>query len=43
MILTNTILVVGFIACIIALACVWAYGIHDMHEKHPDYKGEDFL
>lgn len=26
-----------------ALSVGWASGIHEMKEKHPDYKGEDFL
>jgi hypothetical protein len=30
-----------FIAAVISIA--WASGIHEMKEKHPDYKGEDFL
>jgi len=25
------------------LAWAWVKGISDMKEKHPDYKGEDFL
>lgn len=25
------------------IAIGWASGIHEMNEKHPDYKGEDFL
>ena len=35
-----TILMVAFIAL---LAWAWVKGIDDMNEKHPDYKGEDFL
>jgi hypothetical protein len=33
------------IALVIALpiACAWSIGIDNMHRKHPDYKGEDFL
>ena len=37
------ILVLGVIACIIALALQWVSGIDYMKAKHPDYKGEDFL
>lgn len=25
------------------IAVGWASGIRNMHEQHPDYKGEDFL
>jgi len=27
----------------IPIAWLWVNGIHNMKEKHPDYKGEDFL
>jgi Na+/citrate or Na+/malate symporter len=30
-----------FISTIVAI--VWARAIVNMHEKHPDYKGDDFL
>ena len=28
---------------LILLVWAWVNGIHNMNEKHPDYKGEDFL
>jgi hypothetical protein len=35
-------LLVSFLLALI-IALPWAKGVSDMHEKHPDYKGEDFL
>jgi len=35
------ILIVFLISTIIAI--LWARAIANMHEKYPDYKGEDFL
>ena len=34
-------IILGVLVLIVSYA--WAKGISDMHEKHPDYKGEDFL
>ena len=28
---------------VIGLSALWVKGIADMHEKHPDYKGEDLF
>lgn len=28
---------------LLGVVALWAKGIDEMHEKHPDYKGEDFL
>jgi len=28
---------------VIILSILWVKGITDMHEKHPDYKGEDLF
>ena len=28
---------------LIGIVALWVRGIDEMHEKHPDYKGEDFL
>jgi Na+/citrate or Na+/malate symporter len=25
------------------ISILWANGIHNMKEEHPDYKGDDFL
>lgn len=27
----------------VTLSIVWVRGIYNMKEKHPDYKGDDFL
>ena len=27
----------------IPISILWVRGIHNMKEKHPDYKGDDFL
>jgi len=34
-------IIIGVLVLIVSFA--WAKGIADMHKKHPDYKGEDFL
>ena len=34
-------IIIGVLVLIVSYA--WATAISDMHEKHPDYKGEDFL
>jgi hypothetical protein len=31
-----------FLATLV-IAIIWVRGITSMHEKYPDYKGEDFL
>ncbi len=36
-------LLTGVSLALILLSWAWANGIHNMNEKHPDYKGEDFL
>ena len=28
---------------LIGIVALWVRGIDEMHENHPDYKGEDFL
>ena len=28
---------------VLGAAALWVKGITDMHENHPDYKGEDFF
>lgn len=28
---------------LLGVVALWVKGITDMHENHPDYKGEDFL
>ena len=28
---------------LLGVVALWVKGIDEMHEKHPDYKGEDFL
>jgi hypothetical protein len=28
---------------VIGISALWVKGIDDMHEKHPDYKGEDLF
>ena len=28
---------------VLGVAALWVKGISDMHENHPDYKGEDFF
>jgi hypothetical protein len=28
---------------VLGISALWVKGIADMHEKHPDYKGEDFF
>jgi hypothetical protein len=28
---------------VLGVAALWVKGITDMHENHPDYKGEDFF
>ena len=28
---------------VLPIACAWSIIIDNMHSKHPDYKGEDFL
>jgi hypothetical protein len=34
-------IIIGVLVLIVSYA--WAKGISDMHQKHPEYKGEDFL
>lgn len=38
---------VGLIALavfiLLGVVALWVKGIDEMHENHPDYKGEDFL
>ena len=34
-------IIIGVLVLIVSYA--WAKGINDMHKKHPDYKGGDFL
>jgi hypothetical protein len=36
-------LILGFIGGLIFLSWAWVGGIDHMKEKHPDYKGEDWL
>lgn len=36
-------LIFGALAGLVFLTWGWVQGIDDMKEKHPDYKGEDFL
>ena len=36
-------LLIGVSLALILLSWAWANGIHNMNEKHPDYKGDDFL
>jgi hypothetical protein len=31
------------ILIVFPIALVWGKGITDMHEKHPDYKGDDLF
>ena len=31
------------ILLVFPIALVWVKGITDMHEKHPDYKGDDLF
>jgi hypothetical protein len=31
------------ILIVFPIALVWVKGITDMHEKHPDYKGDDLF
>ena len=28
---------------VLGISALWVKGITDMHEKHPDYKGEDLF
>ena len=35
-------LIITFIVAAV-IATAWASGITNMHKKHPNYKGEDFL
>ena len=35
-------LIITFII-VLPIAFLWAWGITDMKENHPDYKGKDFL
>ena len=28
---------------VLGVAALWVKGITDMHENHPDYKGDDFF
>jgi hypothetical protein len=36
--------IIGIIILILTpIAWAWASGIENMHNEHPDYKGEDFL
>jgi len=37
------ILIILIVSLASLLAWAWVKGIDDMNEKHPDYKGEDFL
>lgn len=30
-------------AIVLPISLLWVFGIDDMNEKHPDYKGDDFL
>lgn len=34
-------IIIGILTLIVSYA--WTKAITDMHEKHPDYKGHDFL
>jgi hypothetical protein len=34
---------IGLILLLIIISWLWASGIDNMKEDHPDYKGEDFL
>ena len=34
---------IGLILLLIKISWLWASGIDNMKEDHPDYKGEDFL
>jgi len=34
---------IGILVSLIITYWVWTTGIDNMKEKHPDYKGEDFL
>jgi hypothetical protein len=36
-------LLIAVTLALIFLVWAWVNGIHSMNEKHPDYKGEDFL
>ena len=36
-------LLIGVSLALIVLVWAWVNGIHNMNEKHPDYKGDDFL
>jgi hypothetical protein len=37
------VLLIAVALALIFLVWGWVNGIHNMNEKHPDYKGEDFL
>jgi hypothetical protein len=34
---------IGIFVSLVIICWAWATGIDNMKEKHPDYKGEDFL
>ena len=36
-------LLIGVSLALILLSWAWANGIHNMNEKHPDYKGDDLF
>lgn len=36
-------LLIGVSLALIVLVWAWVNGIDNMKEKHPDYKGDDFL
>jgi hypothetical protein len=37
------VLLIAVALALVFLVWAWVNGIHNMNEKHPDYKGEDFL
>ena len=37
------ILLIGVALALVLLSWAWANGIENMKEKHPDYKGDDWL
>ena len=34
---------IGMFLSVVIVSWIWATGIDNMKENHPDYKGEDFL
>ena len=38
-----TFVIIFLLLAIALLAWAWVRGINSMNEKHPDYKGDDFL